>query len=557
MCTRLLARASCLFLLPLLPPQEPGPAEAHEAAPARTLQTRCWQVDGDRREALVHVPPAASREPVPLVFVFHGHGGSMAGIARSFDLHTAWPEAVVVYPQGLPTATGRDPDGRRAGWQNRAGADGDRDLHFVDTMLAALQDELRIDPDRVHATGHSNGGGFTYLLLAQRSEVFASVAPSAAGAGGAAPLRNAGAAPPRPVLHLAGRRDTVVPFAQQQRTIAALIAAHDAGPAEPWPAVPGVQLHRAADGGHVATLLHDGTHRFPAAAPATITRFFQATPRPNPWVTAPERGPGLVQHVYASPLVGREVSYHVYLPPGFGDDPQQRYPVVYWLHGSGGGASGLRVVAARFDAAITRGLVPPLLVVFPNGLANGMWCDAEGGGAPVESVVLDEILPRIDSLFPTRGSRDGRLVAGFSMGGYGALRFCCRRPGTFAGGISLAGGPLQQDFTAAPRVDEARRLQVLRAVYGGDLAVFRRQSPWQLASERQAELQRGPRLAIWVGEGDETLAANRALHEHLQSLVIPHEYAEFADVGHDAPRLLQAIGPRFWSFVGEVLGEAR
>ncbi|MBZ0154243.1 MAG: hypothetical protein K8J09_22175, partial [Planctomycetes bacterium] len=169
MCTRLLARASCLFLLPLLPPQEPGPAEPHEAAPRPTLQTRSWQVDGDRREALVHVPPAARREPVPLVFVFHGHGGSMAGIARSFDLHTAWPEAVVVYPQGLPTSTGRDPDGRRAGWQNRAGADGDRDLRFVDTMLAALRDELCIDPDRVHATGHSNGGGFTYLLLAQRS----------------------------------------------------------------------------------------------------------------------------------------------------------------------------------------------------------------------------------------------------------------------------------------------------------------------------------------------------------------------------------------------------
>lgn len=528
-----------------LGPQDPS---------AASLRFRTWSVDGAPRTALLHVPTTAKTTPAPLVFVFHGHGGRSASIARTLPLHELWPEAVVVYPQGLPTATGRDPDGARPGWQNRAGLEGDRDLHFLDAMLTSLRAELRIDPNHVHATGHSNGGGFTYLLLAERSETFASFAPISAGAAGAAAAAARGATPAlRPVLHIAGREDRVVPFAQQQRTIDALIARAGAGPGEPWDLVPGVTLHHAANGAHVATLIHDGGHPIPVEAPAAIAGFLQHTGLPNPWVPEPVRGPGLVHHVYASPAAGTEVGYHVYLPPGYGDDPAARYPVLYWLHGSGGGQSGIAPVAALFDDAIGRGLLPPLLVVFPVGLANGMWCDAVGG-PPVETVVLGELLPRIDRLFRTRPAPAGRLVAGFSMGGYGALRFGLAFPDRFAAAISLAGGPLQQDFTAAPRVDEARRRQVLREVYGDDLAVFRARSPWALAEAKRGELQRGPRLLLAVGSADETLPANRALHEHLRDLGIAHEYVELDGIGHEPLRVFAGLGPRLWQFVRSALG---
>ncbi|MBM4061524.1 MAG: hypothetical protein FJ265_10590 [Planctomycetes bacterium] len=511
------------------------------------LQLRTWSVDGTDRQALVRVPPDATTEPCPLVFVFHGHGGRMANVARSFHLHDLWPEAVVVYPQGLPTATSRDPEGARPGWQNRAGMEGDRDLHFVDAMLASLQRELRIDGNRVHATGHSNGGGFTYLLLATRGAQFASFAPSAAGAAGALAAARGGPVAPRPVLHVAGRDDRVVPFAQQERTIDALIAARAAGPGEDWASVPGLVLHRAASGAHVATMIHDGTHQFPAAAPACIAGFFQQTPRPNPWVTEPARGPGLVQHVYASPAAGTEVSYHVYLPPGYGDDPAQRYPVVYWLHGSGGGFAGIAPVAAQFDAAIARSAIPPVLVVFPNGLQNGMWCDAVAG-PPVETVLVREIVPRVDRLFATIASREGRIVEGFSMGGYGALRLGFVHRGLFGASSSLAGGPLQREFVATPRANEERREQVLRQVYGGDLAVFRRQSPWQLAIDHATALRAGTRIRVVIGGRDETLPANRELHGHLVELGIPHDYVELDGVRHDPLQLLAALGERFWQF---------
>ena len=96
------------------------------------------------------------------------------------DFQSHWPEAVVVYPQGLPTRSARDPEGDRAGWQNRVGEFGDRDIKFVDAIAESLRNEGWVDDARVFATGHSNGGGFTYALWNARPGMLTAVAPVAA-----------------------------------------------------------------------------------------------------------------------------------------------------------------------------------------------------------------------------------------------------------------------------------------------------------------------------------------------------------------------------------------
>ncbi|MCU0864497.1 MAG: alpha/beta hydrolase-fold protein [Planctomycetes bacterium] len=513
---------------------------------AIALQRRTWQVAGVERQALVHVPAIAATEASPLVFVFHGHGGGMQNAARSFHLHEEWPQAIVVYAQGLPTATARDADGDRSGWQPKAGAEGDRDLQFVDAMLTSLRQEQRIDPRHIHATGHSNGGGFCYLLWACRGEQFASFAPSAAGAAGK--LRGQ-QPPPRPILHLAGRGDQVVRFAQQQRTIDALIERHGAGPGEPWPEVPGATRHRATNGADVATIIHDGGHEFLASAPASIAAFFRATARQNPWLTPAVRGPGLVQHVYASERAGAEVSYHVWLPPDYMERDEPRYPVIYWLHGSGGGTAGIAPVANLFATAIERGALPPALLVFPNGLPNGMWCNSVDGRTPVESILVEEIVPRIDSLFRTVATRDGRAFAGFSMGGYGALRLGFAHSDMVATIASLGGGPLQRELLATPRANDAQRAQLLRTVYGGEMAAFVDRSPWQLAIHHAEAKRPTLRILQALGDADETLPANRAFHAHLQSLDIAHDYIELGATAHDPLRTLHGLDDRLWHFL--------
>jgi polyhydroxybutyrate depolymerase len=237
---------------------------------AEDLARREWAVDGVVRQALVYVPAAAKTNPTPVVFAFHGHGGSMNNAARMFGYHTLWPEAMVVYMQGLNTP-GRltDPEGRRPGWQKDVGDQGDRDLKFFDAVLASLEKDYHVDRKRIYSTGHSNGGSFTYLLWAARGDRFAAFAPSAS----IASPKQRPELRPKPVLHVAGQNDPLVKFAWQQQMMDALRQLDECGegkPGEKWCTVYESKLNAP-----VVTFIHPGTHAFPIEAPATIVKFFK------------------------------------------------------------------------------------------------------------------------------------------------------------------------------------------------------------------------------------------------------------------------------------------
>jgi len=229
-----------------------------------------WTVDGVAREGLVWAPTKTGSEAPPLVFGFHGHGGSMQNAARSFGLHELWPEAVVVYLQGLPTPGQlTDPDGKKAGWQKAPGDQGDRDLRLFDAVLAAMKETYQVDPRRIYCTGHSNGGGFTYLLWATRPQVFAAIAPSAAA--GARPQKDT---QPCPTLHLAGEKDPLVRFDLQMRAVEVIRAFNGCDEqGKEWEK--GCLLYPSSKGAPVITYIHPGTHQYPAEGPALIVKFFK------------------------------------------------------------------------------------------------------------------------------------------------------------------------------------------------------------------------------------------------------------------------------------------
>ncbi len=237
---------------------------------ADSLTRREWQVDGVVREALVYVPPKAGTATTPVIFAFHGHGGTMNHAARTFGYHTLWPEALVVYMQGIKTpGILTDPEGKKSGWQSRLGDQGDRDLKFFDAVLMTLKQEYRVDEKQLYATGHSNGGGFTYLLWATRGGRFAAFAPAAA----APAARNLPRLKPKPVLHVAGEKDALVKFAWQQQTMNALRRLNECGVGKPW--AKHCTVYESKLGAPVVTFIHPGGHEFPAAAPALITKFLQ------------------------------------------------------------------------------------------------------------------------------------------------------------------------------------------------------------------------------------------------------------------------------------------
>jgi polyhydroxybutyrate depolymerase len=99
-----------------------------------------WRVEDVTRDGMVHIPATALTKPAPIIFAWHGHGGSMRNAANSFGYHKLWPEVITVYLQGLNTP-GRltDTEGKKPGWQSRIGDQNDRDLKLFDTVLAQLR----------------------------------------------------------------------------------------------------------------------------------------------------------------------------------------------------------------------------------------------------------------------------------------------------------------------------------------------------------------------------------------------------------------------------------
>lgn len=268
------ARLSCLLVGSIAALLTHSPIHAQVESNVRE-----WTVAGEKRQAIVLLPKKEIATGHPLLFVFHGHGGNMRNMARK-NFQELWPEAVVVCPQGLATATDRDPEGKKSGWQPTSGSNDDRDLKLVDAILKDLQDQHQIDRSKVFATGHSNGGGFTYLLWQKRADKFAAFAPIAAGA------RTSGERQrpePRPILHIAGEKDRVVPFEGQQRIMKLVKAInHCKADGKPWAKSGSLTgtLFDSTEKAPFVEVIHPGGHQFPDKAPELIVKFFQEIASP-------------------------------------------------------------------------------------------------------------------------------------------------------------------------------------------------------------------------------------------------------------------------------------
>ncbi len=236
---------------------------ASAAVAERKLMT--FPVGGVERAAIVY-GPAPQKSRAPLIFAFHGHGDSAANYL-GVDLQSAWPEAVVVYFEGLPTHGA-------TGWQTEPGQEGDRDLKLVDAALATLRKTYKIDDERVYATGFSNGAHFTYLLWAERPAVFAAFAPVA----GRIRL-DATPTEPKPLLHVGGRNDHQVDFTEQTTAMemARRIDGVAANPTFCTSVMVATRciLYESANGTPVMTLVHPGGHEYPLGTSEEIVKFFK------------------------------------------------------------------------------------------------------------------------------------------------------------------------------------------------------------------------------------------------------------------------------------------
>jgi len=240
--------------------------------PLRAVEPRImkWTIEHVERDAIVYPPSAPrGRAGAPLVFVFHGHGDNAWFATEQFALQDLWPEAVVVYPQGLPTPAASDPRGERRGWQHQPGEVGDRDLQLFDAMLRSLRWRFRIDDRRIYAAGFSNGGFFDYILWARRAPTFAAFAPCAAAL--RPPLE---ISVPKPVLVVAGEQDQRVPFEEQRKNIETLRKINGCtGEGQLWESA--ATRYASPGGTPVVAYIHPYGHAVRRQAAELIVSFFQ------------------------------------------------------------------------------------------------------------------------------------------------------------------------------------------------------------------------------------------------------------------------------------------
>lgn len=145
----------------------------------------------------------------------------------------------------------------------------------------------------------------------------------------------------------------------------------------------------------------------------------------------------LKREVLQSASLGRELPYLVYVPDGY-DAGGQHYPVLYLLHGAGDNESAWAdkgLVREKADQLIESGVIPPTLIVMP-GCPNCWWID--GPKDKAETAFWSELVPTVDKQYRTIQSRQGRLLAGLSAGGYGVVRFLMRYPERIAAAAAFS-----------------------------------------------------------------------------------------------------------------------
>lgn len=150
---------------------------------------------------------------------------------------------------------------------------------------------------------------------------------------------------------------------------------------------------------------------------------------------------------YESKSVGTTRKLNVYTPPGYTKD--EKYPVLYLLHGIGGDETEWQRYAAPnvlLDNLIADGKAKPMIIVMPNGRAQkndraeGNVFASAPAFAAFEQDLLNDVIPTIESRYSVHADREHRAIAGLSMGGGQSLNFGLSHLDTFAwiGGFSSA-----------------------------------------------------------------------------------------------------------------------
>lgn len=222
---------------------------------------------------------------------------------------------------------------------------------------------------------------------------------------------------------------------------------------------------------------------------------------------------------FRSKELGKQTNVNVLLPEGLGESKAQ-YKTLWLLHGLTDDHT-----AWMRNSLITRyARKYNLAVIMPN--ADRSWYTNTAYGMNYFNYVTKE-LPDIcrRTFLNLSEKREDNIIAGLSMGGYGALKAALSCPEQYGTCISLSGS---LDVT---RKGRPCKLEEWRSIFGFDIS-----SPLELegsehdlfalAERNKAEGRAFPRIYMWCGLEDTLITVNRSFDKHLSELGVGHTFQE-------------------------------
>lgn len=230
----------------------------------------------------------------------------------------------------------------------------------------------------------------------------------------------------------------------------------------------------------------------------------------------------MIDVTFHSAALNRDMPYRAILPASVA--PNRKLPVLYLLHGGGG---GFRDWSNYSDVAGYAGR--GLILVMPEGNSSYYTNSADRPQDRYEDYIVHDLIADVERRFPAASDRTHRAIAGVSMGGFGAVVLALKHPDLFilAGGLSSALDVPSRPFSIK-RVGQYRQHSSIFGPWGSPSR--RASDPFVLV--RSADPAQTPYLFLTCGDQEGLLSTNRRFAAMLQNRHFSYEFHPMPG-GHD------------------------
>jgi len=255
---------------------------------------------------------------------------------------------------------------------------------------------------------------------------------------------------------------------------------------------------------------------------------------------------GEVQKVSFTGAEAGQQTFFIYLPEVY-DSSDQTYPTIYHLHGAfmrePWAGYECELLGSKVEEAVAAEIIDPMIVVClvdPDG--DSMWSDGYDGKHQISTGFIEDLIPYVDKNYRTNPERGGRVLQGFSMGGFGAVTNGFRKPELFSV-ILIWDGALHNWETIT-----TSRKKIADKMFASE-EYFNQWSPWQLTKDgADVDID----LFIAVGEMKETSEFGSRFVPHLKSTGREFTYHDVA-CPHSMFCIIDELGAEGFTFIAESL----